>query len=107
MHLLIGSGNVTRKDLPKMFKVMKSVLNNKYSRCCVKQVYYDGRNYELVMNNVDLKVVLGDGENTDAKLQNMEYFFEQMQGSPELKNYSKINFNFDNQVVCTRNKTKK
>lgn len=106
-HMLIGSGNITKNDLPKVFKVMKSVLNNSYSKCCVKQVYFDGKNYELVMNNVDLKVVLGNDENVDLKLQNLQYFFEQMQGSPELQNYSKINFNFENQVVCTRNKTKK
>lgn len=106
-HLPIASGNLTKNDLPKIHNVMKSVLNNSYSRCCVKQVYFDGKCYELVLNNVDLKVVLGDGENVDAKLKNMQYFFEQMQGSPELENYSKINFNFENQVVCTRNKTKK
>ena len=106
-HLLIGSGNITKRDLPKMFKVMKSVLNNSYSKCCVKQVYFDGKNYELVMNNVDLKVILGDANDVDEKLMNMQYFFEQMQGSPELQNYSKINFNFENQVVCTKkNKNK-
>ena len=105
-HLLIGSGNISKKDLPKVFKVMKSVLKNTYTRCCVKQVYFDGKNYELVMNNVDMKVVLGDDDDVDEKLMNMQYFFEQMQGSPELKNYSKINFNFENQVVCTKNKNK-
>ena len=106
-HLLIGSGNVTKNDVPQMFKVMKSVLNNSYSKCCVKQVYFDGREYELVMNNVDLKVVLGDDKDVDEKLMNMKYFFEQMQGSPEMKNFSKISFNYINQVVCTKNKIKK
>ena len=120
-RLLIGSGNLkfnavtdrsaavfdkeyANGDLAKIFKVMKSVLNNSYSKCCVKQVYYDGRNYELVMNNVDLRVVLGDDQDVDEKLVNMEHFFERMQGSPDLKNYNKINFNFVNQVVCTKNK---
>lgn len=120
-HLLIGSGNLNFKvlknksasvydseyaqgDLMKIFKVMKSVLSNSYSKCCVKQVYYDKNNYELVMNNIDMKVVLGDDVNVDEKLMNMQYFFEQMQGSPDLKNYCKINFNFENQVVCTKNK---
>ena len=107
MHLLIGSGNVTKNDVPKVFKVMKSILNNSYSKCCVKQVYFDGRNYELVLNNIDLKVILGDDNDVDEKLMNMEYFFGQMQGSPDLQNYSKISFNYLNQVVCTKNKNKK
>ncbi len=123
-HLLIGSGMLNfrvlndksasvygaeykNNDLPKIYQVMKSVLNNSYSKCCVKQVYYDGKDYEMVMNNVDMKVILGDDSNVDEKLMNMQYFFEKMQGSPELKGYSAINFNFENQVVCTRNKTKK
>lgn len=124
MRLLIGSGNLkfkalkdksasvydaeySKSGLPSIYKVMKSVLKNSYTKCCVKQVYFDGRDYELVMNNVDLKVVLGNDQDVDEKLMNLKYFFEQMQGSPELKNYSKINFNYENQVVCTKIKTKK
>lgn len=123
-HLIIGSGNLNfralkdrnanisdidyaKSDLPKMFNVMKSVLNNSYSKVCVKQVYYDNKTYELVLNNVDMKVVLGNDKNVDVKLMNMKYFLEKMQGSPELANYNKINFNFENQVVCTKNKKKK
>ena len=123
-HLIIGNGNLNFKavkhnnanvfdkefaksDLPKMFKVMKSILNNSYSKVCVKQVYYDNRIYELVLNNVDLKVILGNEKNVDLKLMNMKYFLEKMQGSPEMSNYNKINFNFENQVVCTKNKNKR
>ena len=123
-HLLIASGNIKfnalkdrsssvfekeyeQSDLPKVFKVMKSILSNSYSNCCVKQVYFDGKNYELVLNNVDLPVILGDDNDVDVKLDNMKAFFEQMQGSPEINNFSKISFNFVNQVVCTRNKNKK
>ena len=124
LHLLVGSGNlnfeaVTKtsacisdslyqtSDLPKIFEVMRKVQNNTYTNCCVKQVYFDGKEYELVMNNVDLKVILGSDSNVELKLRNLQYFFERMQGSPDLKDYCKINFNFENQVVCTRNKNKK
>ncbi|MCQ2319319.1 MAG: hypothetical protein MJZ90_10445 [Bacteroidales bacterium] len=122
-HVLIGSGYldfpVTEtassiydekyKDtcLPQMFGVMMEVLKNSYTRCCVKQVYLaKNRWYELSMNNVDPEVVLGDGENVGEKLTNLGCFFEQMQGNPDLKEYKKINFNFDNQVVCTKNNKK-
>ena len=122
-HLLIGNGNLSFRalknrnaniadveyassDLPKMFNVMMSVLNNSYSKVCVKQVYYDNKTYELVLNNVDLKVILGNDKNVDVKLMNMKYFLEKMQGSPELNDYKTINFNFENQVVCTKNKNK-
>lgn len=123
-HLIIGSGNLnfkavrnhnaniadieyTNSDLSKMFNVMKSVLNNLYSKICVKQVYYDNKNYELVLNNVDLKVILGNDKNVDLKLMNLKYFLEKMQGSEELAKYKQINFNFENQVVCTKNNKNK
>ena len=123
-HLIIGSGNLNFKalknrqanvfdrdyassDLPKMFNVLKNVLNNSYSKICVKQVYYDNKTYELVLNNVDLKVILGNDKNVDVKLMNMKYFLEKMQGSEELKDYKQINFNFENQVVCTKNNKNK
>ena len=123
-HLIIGSGNLNFKalknrqanvfdrdyassDLPKMFNVLKNVLNNSYSKVCVKQVYYDNKTYELVLNNVDLKVILGNDKNVDVKLMNMKYFLEKMQGFEELKDYKQINFNFENQVVCTKNNKNK
>lgn len=123
-HLIVGSGNLkfndlknrsakiddknySGSDLPKMFNVMKQILNNTYTRCCVKQVYYDNKRYELVMNNVDTRVILGNDRNLEERLMNLQYFFEKMQGSEELKDYKEINFNFDNQVVCTKNKRKK
>lgn len=123
-HLIIGSGNLNFKavrnhnaniadieyansDLSKMFNVMKSVLNNSYSKICVKQVYYENKNYELVLNNVDLKVILGNDKNVDLKLMNLKYFLEKMQGSEELAKYKQINFNFENQVVCTKNNKNK
>lgn len=124
LHLLIGSGNLDfdavtntsseisdslyqSSDLPEIYDVMRKVQSNPYTNCCVKQVYFDGKEYELVMNNVDLKVILGSDSNVELKLRNLQYFFERMQGSPDLKDYCKINFNFENQVVCTRNKNKK
>ena len=124
LHLLVGSGNLDFNavintsasisdsiykfsDLPSIYNVMRKVQSNPYTNCCVKQVYYDGKEYELVMNNVDMKVVLGSDSNVELKLRNLQYFFERMQGSPDLKDYCMINFNFENQVVCTRNKNKK
>lgn len=121
-RVLIGSGNlkfpILRKtsldinnkiyvdtDLPEMFILMKKIFDDSYSACCVRQVYRDkNNNYELSMSNTDLCVFLGDDKNVEDKLFKMQHFFKQMQGSPELKNYSKINLNYDRQIVCTKNK---
>lgn len=119
-RLLIGSGNANfpinkygnvndeeyiSTDLPKIFKVMKAVLENDYSRCCVKQIFIDkNKNFKFSMNNTDIIVIFGDDKNIDDKLFRLEHFFMKMQGNPELENYKEININFNNQVVCTKKK---
>lgn len=92
-------------DLPVIFEVMKAVLNNDFSRSCVKQVYFDkNKNFKFSMNNTDIIVIFGDDNNIDDKLVKMEQFFLKMQGNPELDNFKEININFNNQVVCTKHK---
>lgn len=119
-RLLIGSGNADfpidkygnvdddeyiNTDLPKMFNVMKAVLENEYSSCCVKQIFLDkNKNFKFSMNNTDIIVIFGDDKNIEEKLFRMEHFFMRMQGNPELENYKEINVNFNNQVICTKNK---
>lgn len=123
-HVIVGSGNLNFRDpkgksanvfddkyrysdLPGMFNMVMEVLDNSYTSDCVKQVYFDKKKYELVIENVETRVVFGDDKNISERLMNLQYFFENMLGSPELEEYSSINFNFDNQVVCTKNKRKK
>lgn len=119
-HLLIASGyakfpvkgaaNVNDStyvttDLPELYEVMMSVLNDDYARNCVKQVYLDAKkNYIFYLNNTDIFVIFGDANNIDEKLFKMKNFFKKMLGNPELDNYRSVNLNYKNQVVCTKKK---
>lgn len=121
-HLLVTSGidfpadhlgNVADEeyettDLPETFVLIKEVLNDEYSKCCVKQIFLDDKkNYIFSMNNTNIIVIFGDVNDIDEKLFNMKTFFDKMQGNPELNNYKEINLNYKNQVVCTKNKNKR
>lgn len=119
-HLLIANGNIdfpndvyenvngetlSDTDLPEIFSLMKEVMADDYSRCCVKQIYKDKKkNYIFSLNNTNIIVIFGDVNNVKDKLIKMKHFFTKMQGNPELDNYKEINLNFKNQVVCTKNK---
>jgi cell division protein FtsQ len=119
-HLLIANGNIdfpndvyenvngetlSDTDLPEIFSLMKEVMADDYSRCCVKQIYKDKKkNYIFSLNNTNIIVIFGDVNNVKDKLTKMKHFFTKMQGNPELDNYKEINLNFKNQVVCTKNK---
>ena len=119
-HVLICSGHfsfpVTREkwhnvndsvyastDLPGAFDVASSILNDDYASQNVGHIYLaKNRQYELVVRNSDLHVILGYPDNVSEKLLKMKYFFDRMMGREELNGYSKINLNYKNQVVCTK-----
>ncbi len=118
MRLLVGNGDVNfpsdklgnvndeiyeKTDLPEMFLLMKEVLADDYSRCCVRQIYKDKKkNYIFSLNNTNIIVIFGDVNNIKEKLTKMQDFFDKMQGNPELDKYKEINLNYRNQVVCTK-----
>ena len=118
MRLLVGNGDVSfpsdkygnvndeiyeKTDLPEMFLLMKEVLADDYSRCCVKQIYKNKKkNYIFSLNNTNIIVIFGDVNNIKEKLAKMQDFFDKMQGNPELDKFKEINLNYRNQVVCTK-----
>lgn len=117
-HLMICSGNIdfpvaelgnvndsiySKTSLPELFMLSKEVLNDDYSRTCVRQIYKDNnKNYIFSLNNTNIIVIFGDANNIKDKLFKMKHFFMRMQGNPDLDNYKAINLNFNNQVVCTK-----
>lgn len=117
-QLLVGSGyvnfpvdklgNVSDEtyadtDLPDMYRLMKAVLADEYSRNCVKQIYRDNKkNYIFSLNITNIIVIFGEINDIGDKLAKMQIFFNKMQGNPELDNYKEINLNYKNQVVCTK-----
>ena len=117
-HLLVGSGyvnfpvdkfgNVSDEtyadaDLPDMYRLMKAVLADEYSRNCVKQIYRDNKkNYIFSLNITNIIVIFGEINDIEEKLAKMQIFFNKMQGNPELEKYKEINLNYKNQVVCTK-----
>ena len=89
--------------LPQTFTLVKEVLNDDYAKCCVRQIHYDKKkNYIFSVNNTNIIVIFGDVNDIKGKLLKMKYFFDKMQGNPELDNYKEINLNYKDQVVCTK-----
>lgn len=121
-HVLIASGldfpadelgNVDDEvyattDLKQTFNLIKEVLADDYAKSRVRQIHYDKKkNYIFSLNNTNIIVIFGDVNDIKEKLSKMQYFFDAMQGNPELDNYKEINLNYKNQVVCTKIKNKK
>lgn len=58
--------------------------------------------YELMVNNLDARVVLGDTSLVDTKLARLKTLLEKYIGTDELNGYKTLNLRYKNQIVCTK-----
>lgn len=58
--------------------------------------------YELMVNNLDARVVLGDTCMVDTKLARLKTLLEKYLGTDELNGYKTLNLRYKNQIVCTK-----
>lgn len=115
-RVLIASGNF---DFPTDTKINDSIYQNsgladalyirqaiqkdEFLQSCIGQLYRNNAgDFEITVNEIDAKVVLGDTCQVDSKLLKMKTFLKHKLGSEELDNYSKVNLKFKNQIVCTK-----
>lgn len=104
----VGDSIYFKTDLPRVHALAKYILADDFASCCVRQVFYEKtrqkqyRSILFYLNNTDVCVVFGDDVDVEKKLEKMRRFFMRMQGNPEMENFSKINLNYNNQVVCTK-----
>ena len=66
-------------------------------------IHRNSRNeYELMVNNLDARVVLGDTCLVDTKLARLKTLLEKYLGTDELNGYKTLNLRYKNQIVCTK-----
>ena len=69
----------------------------------IGQIYKDEHNeYELMVNNLSAKVILGDIDAITDKLSRLATLLEKYSGTEELKAYKSLDLKYKNQIVCTK-----
>ena len=118
-YLLIASGNFlldsvdigrqlndtleADRNLIGAMAVMEAVSRNPFINSCTGQIYCNGRNeFEIVVRDLDARILLGNTDQLDDKLRRLEIFMKQKIGTSESKNLNIINLKYKNQVVCTK-----
>jgi len=56
----------------------------------------------LKLRQCSFKVQMGNINHLEKKINNLKAFYKQSLKEKTLNNYSKVNLQFDNQVVCTK-----
>ena len=118
-HVLIANGSFALRNdstafalsdtlvedqaLIETLHLYKAIENNAFMQSCIGQVYRDRKGqFDIVVNDIDARVTLGDTCQIADKLRRAEIFIKQKAGSAEIKGMKNINLKYKNQVVCTK-----
>ena len=69
----------------------------------IGQIFRDENDeYELMVNNLPAKVILGNTDAVDNKLSRLATLLKKYNGTEELYGYKTLNLKYKNQIVCTK-----
>ena len=96
-------GVVDKNDLINIYKVASKINQDEFLRTHVVEIYQgQNGNVTLKMRQLDFEVAIGRVEHLDKKINNLKAFYQKAKKDKSLDNYSRVNLQFENQVVCTK-----
>ena len=103
-RVLLIYGLTNESKIDKVFKLIKAINADEFLSFYVTDISIDKNNeISLQIRNSDFKVLVGDLNNLDKKMKNFKAFYQKAYKDGILKNYKKVNLQYNNQVVCTKN----
>ncbi|WP_317129255.1 cell division protein FtsQ/DivIB [Cognatitamlana onchidii] len=97
------TGYVEKNNLRNVYKVARKVKYDEFLRKQVIEIHQDMNNkIALRLRKCSFLVQLGDETYLDKKINNLKAFYKKNLKDKTLDNYSKVNLQFENQVICTK-----
>lgn len=97
------TGYVEKNNLDKVYTIAKKVFNDQFLRTHIVEIKQnEDETFVLKTRAFDFEIWLGDLNNLEKKISNFKAFYQKAKKDNALSKYSKVNLQFDNQVVCTK-----
>ncbi|MFI1742929.1 cell division protein FtsQ/DivIB [Thalassobellus sediminis] len=97
------TGYVEKNNLKNVYKVAIKIKVDGFLKKNVIEIHQDINNkISLKLRQCKFLVELGDVNFLDKKINNLKAFYQKKQKEKALNNYSKVNLQFGNQVICTK-----
>jgi len=97
------TGYVEKNNLKNVYQVAKKIKCDAFLKKHVIEIYQSNENeIFLKLRRCNFVVKLGTIAFLDKKINNLKVFYKKNLKEDTLNNYSKVNLQFDNQVVCTK-----
>jgi cell division protein FtsQ len=96
-------GFVDKNNLGRIFKIASKIDEDEFLKSLVVEIYQNQDKTIMLKTRVlDFKIVIGDLEMLDKKINNLKAFYQKAKKDNILNKYSVVNLKFDNLVVCTK-----
>ena len=97
------TGQVDKDNLNTVFIMANKIQNDEFLKKNVVEIHQEtNKTISLRLRQCSFKVQMGDMNNVDKKINNLKAFYKKSLKEKTLTNYSNVNLQFDNQVVCTK-----
>ena len=97
------TGKIEKNDLSNIFKVADKVYKDEFLKKNVIEIHQNkDKTVYLKLRQNSFQVDLGKVIQLEKKVSNLKMFYQQALKDKTLNSFSKVNLQFDNQVVCTK-----
>lgn len=96
-------GYVEKNNLENIFVIAEKIYNDEFLKTHIVEIYQKQDKTIILKTRVlDFEIVLGNLDRLDKKINNFKAFYQKAKKDKSLNKYSKVNLQFENQVVCTK-----
>jgi cell division protein FtsQ len=97
------TGKVDKKSLTNVYTLATKVHQDEFLNKHVIEIHQnENKTMNLKLRQCNFIVQLGSLNQLDKKINNLKAFYQKAMKENTLNTYSKVNLQFDNQVVCTK-----
>ncbi|WP_317128545.1 hypothetical protein [Tamlana fucoidanivorans] len=97
------TGYVEKNDLKNIYQIARKVQDDDFLKKHVIEIHQDIKGkFFLRLRRCDFNVEIGDLYYLDKKVNNLKAFYKKNLKDKTLNNYSKVNLQFENQVIGTK-----
>jgi len=97
------TGYVEKNNLTNVYRIAQKVKADEFLKKHVYEIHQDiNKSLYLKLRTCNFIVKLGDKNFLNKKINNLKAFYKKNQKDNTLNRYSKVNLQFENQVICTK-----
>jgi len=97
------TGFVDKNGLSNLFKIVSKIYNDHFLKTHIVEIHQKQDETIVLKTRVlDFEILIGNLDGLDKKINNFKAFYQKAKKDESLKKYTKVNLQFENQVVCTK-----